>query len=171
MSRRMRLPGICPGRTMARKDWLPNVLPILPALLLAGGLQELPIGCKATQVNLAAALKESPRSTTPRSVSGRTPLNIQVAFSMVLLIGAGLFVGTLQKLANQDFGFNPHNLVLLPLNAGQSGESAQRASIHWQLCDTSELWPVPHSSTLFSWIMLCFFRPLEAIPIIRRARA
>jgi len=38
---------------------------------------------------------------------------VQVALSLVLLVGAGLFVRTLEKLKGLDAGFNRENVVLL----------------------------------------------------------
>jgi len=41
---------------------------------------------------------------------------VQVAISLVLLVGAGLFMRTLQNLRHVDVGFNPQNLVLFRVN-------------------------------------------------------
>jgi len=43
----------------------------------------------------------------------KTLIIAQVTLSLVLLVGAGLFLRTLQNLRNQDFGFNRRNLLLV----------------------------------------------------------
>ena len=46
---------------------------------------------------------------------------VQVALSLVLLVGAGLFLRSLHNLKSVDLGLNPDNLVLLTLDPGTSG--------------------------------------------------
>jgi predicted permease len=72
---------------------------------------------RATGVDLASAMKESSRSVT----GGRTWLSkgllvLQVAMSLVLLIGAGLFLRTLNNLRGVDVGFNANNLLMFRIN-------------------------------------------------------
>ena len=72
---------------------------------------------RATSVDLAGAMKESGRSVA----GGRTWLNkgllvLQVAMSLVLLIGAGLFLRTLHNLRSVDVGFNANNLLMFRIN-------------------------------------------------------
>ncbi len=68
---------------------------------------------RATGGDVSAALKQNTRSVvTSKSVLGRSLLVAQVAISLVLLVGAGLFLRTLQNLRHVDVGFNPHNLLL-----------------------------------------------------------
>jgi predicted permease len=62
-------------------------------------------------------MKESSRSVT----GGRTWLSkgllvVQVALSIVLLIGAGLFLRTLYNLRSVDVGFNANNLMMFRIN-------------------------------------------------------
>jgi predicted permease len=64
-------------------------------------------------MNVNAALKESGRSViATRSLLGKSLLITQVAISLVLLVGAGLFLRTLHNLREVDVGFNPRNLIL-----------------------------------------------------------
>jgi predicted permease len=72
---------------------------------------------RATGVDLAGTMKESSRSVT----GGRTWLSkgllvLQVAMSLVLLIGAGLFLRTLNNLRSVDVGFNANNLLMFRIN-------------------------------------------------------
>ena len=63
--------------------------------------------------NVSAALKQTSRSVIgSRSLLGKSLLVVQVAMSLVLLVGAGLFLRTLHNLRQVDVGFNPQNLLL-----------------------------------------------------------
>ena len=50
----------------------------------------------------------------------------QVAVSLVLLVGAGLYIRTLENLENQDLGFNQRRLLLFGINPAQNGYKGQR---------------------------------------------
>jgi predicted permease len=82
---------------------------------------------RATRLDLAGAMKEHSRSTTgARSVLARALLVVQVALSLVLLIGAGLFLRTLGHLRSVDVGFNPHNLLMFSVNPQLNRYDADR---------------------------------------------
>jgi len=108
------LPG--PPGQATPLDWR-----ILAFVMLVTGLTGLVFGVapalKATGVNLNTALKENSRSVVgSRSFLSRALLVLQVAISLALLIGAGLFLRTLQNLRHVDVGFNAQNLVLFRVN-------------------------------------------------------
>jgi predicted permease len=70
---------------------------------------------RSTKSDLASALKESPRFqslTGGRLGLGKSLVVMQVALSMVLLIGAGLFWRTLTNLRTLDIGFNRDHVLL-----------------------------------------------------------
>jgi predicted permease len=72
---------------------------------------------RATNMNVSATLKNTSRSVYgSRSLLSKALLVGQVAVSLVLLIGAGLFVRTLKNLYAVDVGFNTRNLVLFTVN-------------------------------------------------------
>jgi predicted permease len=72
---------------------------------------------RATGVNLNDVLKQSGRSVSgSRSALSKSLLVVQVAISLVLLVGAGLFLRTLTNLRQVDVGFNPRNLLLFRIN-------------------------------------------------------
>ncbi len=74
---------------------------------------------RATKVDMASSAKENSRSVShSRTLLGKSLLVAQVAMSLVLLIGAGLFVRTLQNLRNVKVGFNTRNLLLVSVDAG-----------------------------------------------------
>jgi predicted permease len=82
--------------------------------LLTGLVFGLVPAWRATKVDLTPALKDSGRgsSAVSQSLFGRGLVIMQVALSLLLLIGAGLFVRTLVNLQRTDPGFNTKNLLL-----------------------------------------------------------
>ena len=72
---------------------------------------------RATSVDLAGAMKDTGRSvTSSRTWLSKGLLVLQVAVSLVLLVGAGLFLRTLNNLRAVDIGFNPNNLMMFRVN-------------------------------------------------------
>jgi predicted permease len=108
------LPGS--AAQMTALDWR-----ILAFVLLVTGVTGILFGIapaiRATGMNVSAALKDTSRSVVgSRSILGKSLLIVQVAISLVLLVGAGLFLRTLHNLRHVDVGFNPQNLVLFRVN-------------------------------------------------------
>ena len=66
-----------------------------------------------------------------RSVLGKSLLILQVALSLVLLVGAGLFLRTLQNLRHVDVGFNPQNLMLFRLQPNLNRYDEKRTLALW----------------------------------------
>jgi macrolide transport system ATP-binding/permease protein len=95
--------------------------------LAAGVLFGLAPAIQATNVDFTPALKESPlqgsntsgRRFRPRL--GQALIALQIAVSLLLVIGAGLFVRTLSNLQAIDVGFNRENVLLVNLNGRQAG--------------------------------------------------
>jgi predicted permease len=84
---------------------------------LTGILFGIAPALRGTGMNLNSTLKETGRSVVgSRSWLGRGLLVAQVAISLVLLIGAGLFIQTLENLRRVNVGFNPENLLLFRVN-------------------------------------------------------
>jgi predicted permease len=68
---------------------------------------------RATSVSPNHVLKEHARGTVGGHLSlGRALVTGQVALSLMLLVGAGLFLGTFRNLLNTDLGFRSHNVLL-----------------------------------------------------------
>ena len=108
------LPG--PAGQATPIDWR-----VLAFVLVVTGITGLVFGVapalRATGISLNTALKENSRSVVgSHSVLSRLLLVAQVAISLALLVGAGLFLRTLQNLRHVDVGFNPQNLVLFRVN-------------------------------------------------------
>ncbi len=85
------------------------------ASVLAGILFGLAPAWRATRVDLTPALKDSARSVGggSRLSLGKAIVVTQVTLSLLLLIGAGLFVRSLVKLKSLDAGFNQENVLLV----------------------------------------------------------
>ena len=101
--------------------------------LLFGTLPAL----RATRIDLTPALKES---RSPVVVSSRSRLVgwlvvSQVALSLVLLVGAGLFLRTLVNLANIDTGFNRENVLLFAIEPQAVGykEDSRLVNLYKQI--------------------------------------
>jgi predicted permease len=120
------LPG--PPGQATPLDW--RVLSFVLAVSAATGIVfGIAPALRATRLNVSAALKENSRSVAgSRSVLGKALLVVQVAISLVLLIGAGLFLRTLQNLRQVDVGFNPHNVVLSRVNPQLNRYDEKRAN-------------------------------------------
>jgi predicted permease len=90
---------------------------------------------RATRINVAPALKENSGSLSAASHVGNRRFGLgnslvvaQVALSMVVLIGAGLLLRTLEKLKSINPGFDTRNILLFsvdPALAGYKEENIQ----------------------------------------------
>ena len=94
---------------------------VLTFVFAVSGLTGLVFGIlpalRGTGMNVNAALKETGRGVVgSRSWASKILLAVQVAISLVLLVGAGLFLRTLTNLRHVDVGFNPQNLLLFRVN-------------------------------------------------------
>jgi hypothetical protein len=95
--------------------------------LLTGLLFGLAPAWRAARMNLAPGLKAGSRSIagaggrTGRFPFSKVLVSTQVALSLVLLVGAGLFERTLRNLENQPFGFNRVNLLEVDLDLRLAG--------------------------------------------------
>ena len=97
--------------------------------VLTGLIFGLMPAVRATGVDLAGAMKDTSRSVT----GGRTWLSkgllvAQVAMSLMLLIGAGLFLRTLDNLRSVDVGFNANNLLIFRINPQANRYESDRIS-------------------------------------------
>jgi len=92
---------------------------------------------RATRINLSPGLKERTGVAhgASRSPLAKALIVAQVALSLVLLIGAGLFLHTLVKLAGVDTGFNKENVLLFGIEPTAVGykEDARLVSLYQQI--------------------------------------
>ena len=76
---------------------------------------------RATSVGAGAALKDARGITRSRSRLARGLVISQIALSLMMLIGAGLFVRTLRNLEALDPGFRPEGVLLMTFDARGGG--------------------------------------------------
>ena len=113
--------GITPGAE-------PAVLAFtLGAMMVSGVLFALPPAFRASRVDLVTTLKLG----TPGGGDGRTRLRTglviaQLALSLVLLVGAGLFIRTLLALYGIDPGFETRRVLVATVDAGLQGYDEAR---------------------------------------------
>ncbi|HKQ80159.1 MAG TPA: ABC transporter permease [Blastocatellia bacterium] len=81
---------------------------------------------RAASSDLATPLKQGRRATGAVSRLGKGLIVAQVALSLLLLVGAGLFIRTLHNLQNVKPGFNQENLLLFRLQPQQGGYKDER---------------------------------------------
>ncbi len=85
---------------------------------------------RATRIDLTPAMKSKTGgpafSGSGYGLPARLLVATQVALSVLLLVGAGLFVRTLLGLAHVDLGFRPANLLTFQTDASRNGYKGQR---------------------------------------------
>jgi len=104
----------------------------LAVSLLTGILFGLAPAWRATNLDLTTAIKQGRRSTGAVSRLSQGLVVLQVALSLLLLVGAGLFIRTLYNLQRVNLGFNQENLLLFALNPLQGGYKDERLAQFYQ---------------------------------------
>jgi predicted permease len=106
----------------------PSLLVFAIGLCLAVGLLcgVLP-ALRATRLGIRPVLTRMPQGAgSSRLVAGKALITLQVALSLVLLVGAGLFVRTLMNLRAQALGFQPDHILLFEMDATANGYNDAR---------------------------------------------
>ena len=124
--------------------------------VLTGILFGLAPALQATRFDLIASLKNQPGSTSgrPRFALNKMLVISQVALSLLLLIGAGLFVRSFQNLRTVDTGFERENLVQFNIDPGGRLDLPRRLSMYKEALDRLEALPGSRSATLLSFPLL-----------------
>ena len=131
----------------------------LAASLLTGLLFGLAPALQATRLDLTSSLKDQVGASGRRAHGLRLPLHkalvvTQVALSLFLLIGAGLFARSLRNLKAIDLGFERENLVEFHLITGKGYDRAQRANLYKQMLEKLEALPGARAASLSSFSLL-----------------
>jgi predicted permease len=163
-------------------DWRVFVYAMTSAVL-TGILVGLWPALRASQTNAGAALHEGARNNSGGPVRQRTRNLLvvgQVAGSFVLLIGAGLFVRSLQNAERVDLGFAPENVLNATLSPHWAGYEVQRAKdFYRELMRRVRAWPEVRSASLAFSVPLGYYsagvsihldgrppNPGEQVPVI-----
>jgi predicted permease len=136
-------------------DW--RVLAFASAVALTTGvLFGIAPALRVTGTSAGEALKDTSRTViATRTLLTKSLLVMQVAISLVLLIGAGLFLRTVYNLRQVDVGFNPHNLVLFRVNPQLNRYDAPRiAALYEQMVQRLGAAPGVRAVTLTNPLLL-----------------
>ena len=114
----------------AELDW--RVLGVTLTLSIVTGLVfGLVPALQATRVDVAPALKDAGARDTPRPARrlglGSALVVLQMALSLLLLVGAGLFDRTLASLHDIPLGFNREHVLLFTIRPGAVGYQGEAA--------------------------------------------
>lgn len=105
----------------------PVLLFALALSLVTGLLFGVVPALQATRPSLVPALKGTSTSGGSRSRMSRALVVAQMALSLVLLVGAGLFLRSLRSAVEIDKGFTPDNVLLASVDPGLQGYDRARA--------------------------------------------
>jgi predicted permease len=105
----------------------------LGAWLLTGLLVGLApiLASRRVRVQVPGSASTSLR-TYPRLTVHHVIVTCQIAVSLVILIGAALFVQSMRNLSSVDAGFRPDNLLLIAVDPGSAGYEALRVERFWR---------------------------------------
>jgi predicted permease len=100
----------------------------------------------ASKPDLNEALKEGSRGAMGSSAGKRTRsvlVAVEVALSLVLLIGAGLMIKSFARLQQMSLGFNPENVLAVSLTLSQSSypEAREQAAFFQETLDRLQSLP------------------------------
>jgi predicted permease len=124
---------------------------------LTGILFGLAPAFKSTRLELTSAIKHQGGIVTVRR--SRMALHkilvvSQVALSLFLLIGTGLFVRSLQKLRSLDAGFDRQHVIFFSLDTGSGYDSSRRALLYQRVLERLEVVPGVRTASLSSFGLL-----------------
>jgi macrolide transport system ATP-binding/permease protein len=132
----------------AALNW--NVLAVTAALsLLCGLLFGLAPAIQSTRPDVLPALKNGPGGGPRHRQIQNVMVVAQIAISFLILVAAGLFARTLNKLHSVQLGYARENILLFSLNARQAGHRAPAiATFYEDLRKRFESIPGVNSATL-----------------------
>jgi predicted permease len=126
---------------------------------LTGLLFGLAPAWRTTRVDLTPALKNSGGASraASRSLLSKSLVVAQVAMSLLVLVGAGLFLRTLVNLQRVEFGFNARNLLIFGVDPALLGyKEARLADLYERLAARVEAAPGVRSVTFSRNALLSF---------------
>ena len=109
---------------------------------------------RSSRVDLTATLKSTAANlagSAGRQRSLQALVVAQVGLSLVLLVGAGLFVRTLRHLKGLDAGFNRENVILFNIDFADRPEAARWTTFYRELLARLEALPGVRAASLFNF--------------------
>jgi predicted permease len=127
--------------------------------VLAGVVTGVAPALRATRFDLQTVIKEGGGLLASGRHFFRSALVIsQVAISVVVLVAGGLFVRSLQQVADAQLGFRSDHLLLASLDLGLQGyDEARQKQFHQQLLDRLKVLPGVRSASIASYVPLSYF--------------
>ncbi|MGH9663867.1 MAG: ABC transporter permease [Bryobacteraceae bacterium] len=123
----------------------------LALTILTGIIFGLAPTLRGMRVDVASTLKENSRSLIGRGGRvnlGKVLVAGQIAISLLLLIGAGLFIRTLQNLKNVQLGYSREKLIVAGVDSVTAGyKGAAAADLYMRLLDEIRAIPGVKSAT------------------------
>ena len=112
---------------------------------------------RATRVELTETLKEGRGMVKggTKNLLARTMVVLQVALSLVLVVGASLFLRSLINLTNVDTGFNRQNVLRLNIDessVGYKGDDPRLASLYKEIEERVSALPGVHAASFSSFV-------------------
>jgi predicted permease len=89
--------------------------------VLAGLFFGIATAWSVSGIRISSAFSKHARAGAPASLFSKALVTVQVALSVVLLVGAGLFVRSMQNLAQLDTGYRRDHLLLVTVNPPMGG--------------------------------------------------
>ena len=125
------------------------------ASVLTGILFGLAPAFRVTRIELASTMKDTAANVSDardKHRLGKSLIVAQVAASLVLMIGAGLFVRTLVNFENKNFGFDQRNLLTFGLDATRAGYHDERlVNLYSQLLERIQSLPGVRAATVMEY--------------------
>ena len=148
-----------PPQSQSALDQLPDARVLgftLVVSLLTALLFGLTPAWQATRLSLTDTLKTHTGASASSSLLTVNKLLVvtQVALSLFLLIGAGLFIRSLRNLRTLDAGMNYENIVQFSLDSGNGYNAQQRNDLYKRVLDRLETLPGVSSATLSYFSLL-----------------
>jgi predicted permease len=125
----------------------------LAVSLLSGVLFGIVPALRATHLDLSAALKEKAAVGRKRKFNfGSALVVVQVAVSLILLVGAGLFARSLINMQHEDLGFNRDNVLLTSVDTRLAGyKPAELPDVYRRLYEELNAVPNVRSATFATY--------------------
>jgi len=115
---------------------------------VSGVLFGLAPALRATRLDLSSGLKQTIPGSGPRRLD-QVLVTAQVALSLLLLVGATLFVRSLQNLRSVDAGFDREHVLLVKQDPAPNGYVGRRAAkLYGELLARVEILPMFRSATI-----------------------